>query len=136
MRWLTLSTVLFLASVISLPGQAQSLREMRLQETLEDIAEQSSVGTPRPLNDDIVDEGFSALDGQLINYLSVNETYAEQLQSEPLIVRSQLQASVCNNPQFRQLMEMGATLTYHFVLTDTTRPVLTHSFVAEHCEAF
>lgn len=136
MRWLTLSSTLILASIIALPGQAQSLREMRLQETLEDVAEQSSVGTPRALNDDIVDEGFSALDGQLINYLSVNEAYAEQLQSDPLVVRSQLQASVCSNQQFRQLMDMGATLTYHFVLTGTTRPVLTHSFVAEHCQSF
>ncbi|GGC85976.1 PA3611 family quorum-sensing-regulated virulence factor [Halopseudomonas salina] len=136
MRWLTLSTTLLVATLIALPSQAQSLREMRLQETLEDIAEQSSIGTPRPLNDDIVDEGFSARDGHLINYLSVNEAYAAQLQSEPLVVRSQLQASVCSNQQFRRLMDMGATLTYHFVLTDTTQPVLTHSFVSEHCQSF
>lgn len=136
MRWLTLSSSLILAAIIALPAQAQSLRDMRLQETLEDVAEESSIGTPRPLNDDIVDEGFSALDGHLINYLSVNQTYAEQLQAEPLVVRSQLQASVCANQQFRRLMDMGATLTYHFVLTDTTQPVLTHSFVAEHCQSF
>ena len=136
MRWLTLSTLLLTASVLSLSVQAQSLRDIRLQETLEEVAEKSSVGTPRPLNDDIVDGGFSARDGQLVNYLSVNEAYAEQLQSEPLVVRSQLQSSVCANQEFRLLMDMGATLTYHFVLTDTTQPVLTHSFVSEHCQAF
>ncbi|MFT6429802.1 MAG: hypothetical protein ACJATR_000892 [Halopseudomonas sp.] len=32
-------------------------------------------------------------------------------------------------------MDMGATLTYHFVLTDSTQPVLTQSFVAEHCQS-
>lgn len=136
MRWLTLSSLLLTASMLALPVQAQSLRDIRLQETLEEVAEKSSVGTPRPLNDDIVDEGFSARDGQLINYLSVNEGYADQLQSEPLVVRSQLQASVCANQEFRLLMDMGATLTYHFVLTGTTRPVLTHSFVSEHCQSF
>lgn len=136
MRCLTLSTVLLVTSILAFPAQAQSLRDMRLQETLQEVARKSSVGTPRPLNDDIVDEGFSAKDDQLINYLSVNADYAEQLQSEPLVVRSQLQSSVCTNQQFRILMDMGATLTYHFVLTDTTRPVLTHSFVSEHCQAF
>lgn len=135
MRWLTLLTTLMLASVIALPAHAESLREIRLQETLEDVARESSAGTPRRLNDDIVDEGFSAEDGQLINYLSVDQTYAAQLQADPLIVRSQLQASVCANQQFRRLMDMGATLTYHFVLTDTRGPVLTHSFVSEHCDS-
>jgi len=135
MRWLTLATTLVLVSFTILPTQAESLREMRLQETLNDVAKESSAGTPRRLNDDIVDEGFRAQDGQLINFLSVNETYAAQLQSEPLVVRSQLQASVCSNQQFRRLMDMGATLTYHFVLTDSTQPVLTQSFVAEHCQS-
>lgn len=136
MRCLTLSTALLLASLLALPAQAQSLRELQLQETLEEVAQKSSVGTPRPLNEDITDEGFSAEDSQLINFLSVDPDYAEQLQSEPLIVRSQLQSSVCANQQFRLLMDMGASLTYHFVLTGTKQPVLTHSFVAEHCQAF
>jgi|TARA_R110000796_G_scaffold252554_2_gene387598 uncharacterized membrane protein len=131
MRWLSLIVVL----CIALPSHAVSLRESRLQDTLKQVAEQSSEGTPRTINDDIVDEGFSSDGNELINHLSVNEAYAEQLQRDPLIVRTQLQASVCADQRFRRLMDMGATLTYHFSITGSTRPVLTHSFVAEHCQS-
>lgn len=131
MRWLPLLVVL----CIALPSHAASLRESRLQDTLERVAAQSSEGTPRTINDDIVDEGFSSEGSELINHLSVNEAYAEQLQRDPLIVRTQLQASVCADQRFRRLMDMGATLTYHFAISGSSRPVLTHSFVAEHCQA-
>ena len=70
MRWSTLATTLVLASFTILPTQAESLRDMRLQETLNVVAKESSAGTPRRLNDDIVDEGFRAQDGQLINTVS------------------------------------------------------------------
>ena len=70
-----------------------------------------------------------------MNHLSVDADYATRMQSEPLLVRSQLQASVCADQRFRRLLDMGATLTYHFVLTDTQQPILTQSFVADHCQA-
>ena len=58
-----------------------------------------------------------------------------RMQNAPLVVRSQLQSSVCADQRFRRLLDMGATLTYHFVLTDTHQPILTQSFVADHCLA-
>lgn len=131
MRWLSLLVVL----CIALPSHAVSLRESRLHDTLKQVATQSSEGTPRTINDDIVDEGFSSEGTELINHLSVNEVYAEQLQQDPLVVRTQLQASVCADQRFRRLMDMGATLTYHFAITGSSQPVLTHSFVAEHCQS-
>ncbi|KAA0695823.1 hypothetical protein DT594_00130 [Halopseudomonas laoshanensis] len=131
MRWLSLLVVL----CIALPSHAVSLRESRLQDTLKQVAEQSSEGAPRTINDNIVDEGYSSEGTELINHLSVNQGYAEQLQRDPLVVRTQLQASVCADQRFRRLMDMGATLTYHFSVTGSSRPVLTQSFVAEHCQA-
>lgn len=131
MRWLSLVVVL----CIALPSHAVSLRESRLQDTLKQVATQSSEGTPRTINADIVDEGFSSEGTELINHLSVNAAYAEQLQHDPLVVRTQLQASVCADQRFRRLMDMGATLTYHFAITGSSQPVLTHSFVAEHCQS-
>ncbi|MFO7705638.1 MAG: PA3611 family quorum-sensing-regulated virulence factor [Halopseudomonas sp.] len=131
MRWLSLLVVL----CIALPSHAVSLRESRLHDTLKQVASQSSEGTPRTLNDDIVDEGYSSEGTELINHLSVNEAYAEQLQQDPLVVRTQLQASVCADQRFRRLMDMGATLTYHFAITGSSQPVLTHSFVADHCQS-
>ncbi|HDZ56216.1 MAG TPA: hypothetical protein ENI17_09995 [Pseudomonas xinjiangensis] len=131
MRWL----ILLMAFFIALSASAASLREMRLQETLEDVAAQSSEGTPRAINEDIVDEGYTVDGNELVNFLSVNTAYAENLQANPLLVRTQLQASVCANQQYRRLLDLGATLTYHFVITDSTQPVLTQQFIAKHCQA-
>lgn len=131
MRWLTLLVPLML----TLPVHAVSLQESQLEETLKTVAERSSKGTPRPLNDDIVDQGYAAKGNELVNFLSVAPEYAESMQEQPLIVRTQLQDSVCSDQQYRRLLDMGATLTYHFVLTGTTQPVLTQRFVAAHCQA-
>lgn len=130
MRYLSI----FIALLIALPVQAVSLRDTRLENTLRTVAEQSNTDTPRKLNEFIVDEGFSAEGRELINRLSVDSQYAARMQSDPLMVRGQLQSSVCSDQRFRRLLDMGATLTYHFVLTDTHQPVLTQSFVADHCQ--
>lgn len=126
--------ILFITLLIALPSHAISLRDTRLENTLRNVAEQSSVDTPRELNEFIVDEGFSTKGKELINHLSVAPQYATRMQSDPLVVRSQLQTSVCANQRFRRLLDMGATLTYHFVLEETQQPVLTQSFVADHCQ--
>ena len=126
--------IVFIALLIALPAHAISLRDMRLENTLSNVAEQSSVNTPRELNEFIIDEGFSTQGKELVNHLSVDPQYAIRMQSDPLVVRSQLQTSVCANQRFRRLLDMGATLTYHFVLEETQQPVLTQSFVAEHCQ--
>ncbi|MGN5517286.1 PA3611 family quorum-sensing-regulated virulence factor [Halopseudomonas sp. Lyrl_26] len=124
-----------LTVLVALPAHSVSLRDTRLEETLRTVAQQSSKDTPRQLNEHITDEGFSAKGKELVNHLSVDADYATRMQSEPLLVRSQLQASVCADQRFRRLLDMGATLTYHFVLTDTQQPILTQSFVADHCQA-
>ena len=127
--------IVMLTLLIALPSQAASLRETRLESALKTVAEQSSKGTPRQLNANIVDEGFTAQGQELINHLTVDTAYASHMQSDPLVVRSQLQSSVCADQRFRRLLDMGATLTYHFVLADSNQPVLTQSFVADHCQA-
>lgn len=127
--------IVLMALLTALPSQAVSLRDTRLENTLRDVAVQSSKGTPRKLNEFIVDEGFTANGNELINHLSVEPQYATRMQSDPLVVRTQLQSSVCADQRFRRLLDMGATLTYHFVLTESQQPILTHSFVADHCLA-
>ncbi|MCL5042572.1 MAG: quorum-sensing-regulated virulence factor family protein [Gammaproteobacteria bacterium] len=131
LRW----SLVLLALLIALPSHAISLRDMRLQETLNSVAQASSEGTPRALNEDITDLGFRAEGRELINRLAVDADYAERMQEDPVLIRSQLQSSVCSNQRFRQLMDMGATLSYHFVLKDSEQPVLTQSFIASHCHS-
>ena len=126
--------IVLMALLVALPAYAVSLRDTRLENTLRNVAEQSSADAPRELNEFIVDEGFSSQGKELINHLSVDPQYATRMQSDPLVVRSQLQTSVCTNQRFRRLLDMGATLTYHFVLEETQQPVLTQSFVADHCQ--
>lgn len=127
--------IVLIALAVAVPAQAVSLRDTRLEDTLRNVAQQSSKDTPRKLNEFIVDEGFSAKGSELVNHLSVDAQYAARMQNDPLVVRSQLQSSVCADQRFRRLLDMGATLTYHFVLTDTHQPILTQSFVADHCLA-
>jgi hypothetical protein len=131
MRWI----VLLVTTLLVLPAHAASLRELQLQEMLKEVALVSSEGTPRAVNADITDEGYSVEGSELINYLSVQPNYAERMQAEPLLVRTQLQASVCADQRFRRLLDLGATLTYHFVLTNTNQPVLTQRFISSHCQA-
>ena len=54
MRWLPLLLAFFLTA----PAQAASLRDIRLEETLERVAAESSDGTPRAINDNITDLGL------------------------------------------------------------------------------
>ncbi|MFZ2289961.1 MAG: PA3611 family quorum-sensing-regulated virulence factor [Halopseudomonas yangmingensis] len=126
--------VVLIISSLSLTAHATSLRDLRLQETLSQVAEQSSENTPRAINDDLTDEGYSAQGNELVNLLSARPDYAARLQADPLLVRSQLQASICSDLRLRRLLDMGATLTYHFVVTGNRQPVLTQSFIAEHCQ--
>jgi len=86
------------------------------------------------MNEHIVDEGFTSTGTELINFLSVDPDYAKQLQADPLVVRTQLQSTVCRDQRMRRLMDSGATLTFHFVLSGSTQPVITQRFIAEHCQ--
>lgn len=115
--------------------QAASLQDFELSKLLKEVARQSSVGTPRAINEDILDQGYTSEGNQLINHLSVRPSHAQQMRSNPDAVRQQLAASVCANPGYRQLLAKGAVLTYAFSEYKTNRPVATERFQASDCAA-
>lgn len=113
--------------------QAASLQDFELSKLLNNVAKQSSVGTPRAINEDILDQGYTVEGHQLINHLSVRPAHAAEMRSHPEQVRSQLRASVCQNPGFRQLLGKGAQLSYLFSESKTNRPVAAERFQASDC---
>jgi hypothetical protein len=127
---------LALAVALLLPAltQAASLKDYELTRSLEKIAKQSSEGTPRPMNDDIIDQGFSVQGHELINHLSVRDTHATQMRANPELVRRQLANSVCANQGFRNLMARGAVMRYEFSEYRSNRPVATERFRHADCE--
>jgi hypothetical protein len=114
--------------------QAASLKDYELTRSLEKIAKQSSEGTPRAMNDDITDQGFSVEGHELINHLSVRDSHATQMRANPELVRRQLSSSVCANQGFRNLMARGAVLRYEFSEYQSNRPVATERFRDADCE--
>ena len=114
-------------------SHAASLKDYELTKTLEKVAQQSSQGTPRAINADILDQGYTVDGVQLINHLSVRASHALQMRSHPDTVRQQLQNSVCNNSGFRQLLQKGAVLRYEFSEYQTQEPVLSERFQADDC---
>lgn len=115
--------------------QAASLQDFELNKLLNNVARQSSVGTPRAINEDILDQGYTVEGSQLINHLSVRPAHAAEMRSNPDLVRNQLRASVCQNQGYRQLLAKGAELTYVFSEVKTNRPVATERFQASDCAA-
>ena len=126
-------TGLTLALSLPLFAQAASLKDFELSQMLEKVARESSVGTPRAINEDILDQGYSVDGNELINHLSVRASHAQKMQANPEIVRDQLGASVCRNTSFRQLMDRGAVLTYRFTEYKTNRPVIDQAFNKASC---
>lgn len=129
-----------LAALISLalllPGaHAASLKEQELSRLLQQVAQQSSVGTPRAINADILDQGYTVEGTELINHLSVRPAHAEQMRTNPDTVRSQLASSVCSNAGYRQLLVQGAVLRYQFSEFKSNRPVASERFSAADCQA-
>jgi hypothetical protein len=128
-RIFTLLAALLAASSV----QAASLQDFELNKQLEAVAKQSSVGTPRAINADILDQGYTVEGNQLINHLSVRASHATEMRGNPDAVRQQLRASVCQNPGYRQLLSQGAVLTYSFSEHKNNRPVTTERFQAADC---
>lgn len=128
-RLAPLFTLLFLLPT----AHAASLKEQELSQLLRQVAQQSSVGTPRAINADILDQGYTVEGAQLINHLSVRPAHAEQMRANPDMVRAQLASSVCSNPGYRQLLVKGAVLRYEFSEFKTNRPVATERFSAADC---
>jgi hypothetical protein len=71
-------------------AQAASLKQFELTKMLTQVAKDSSVGTPRAINEDILDQGYMVEGNELINYLSVREAHAQQMRANPQEVRAQL----------------------------------------------
>lgn len=126
-------TAVFLA--LSLPAlvQAASLNDFELGKTLERVAKESSIGTPRAINEDILDQGYSVDGNQLVNHLSVRPEHAAQMRGNPDSVRAQLANSVCRNPGYRQLLARGAVLRYEFSEYKSNRPVVSERFSSSDC---
>lgn len=125
-----------IALLLVLPGaHAVSLKERELDQLLKQVAQKSSVGTPRAINADILDQGYTAQGAELINHLSVRPAHAEQMRANPDSVRAQLANSVCSNSGYRQLLLKGAVLRYEFSEFKSNRPVVTERFSAADCPA-
>lgn len=113
--------------------QAASLKDFELTKMLEKVAKDSSVGTPRAINEDILDQGYTVEGNELINYLSVREGHAQQMRANAQSMREQLTASVCSNTGYRQLLARGAVLRYQFTVYKTNQPVATERFTKSDC---
>ena len=124
---------LALCFVLPTAAHAASLKDFELSKMLEKVAKESSVGTPRAINEDILDQGYTVEGNQLINHLSVRASHAERMRSNPDSVRSQLGDSVCSNTGYRQWLARGAILTYNFTADTTNQPVATERFDAGSC---
>ncbi len=120
---------------LSLPlfSHAESLKDFELSKLLERVAKESSVGTPRAINEDILDQGYSVDGNSLVNHLSVRPQHAAQMRGNPDSVRAQLAKSVCNNPGYRQLLARGAVLRYEFTEYKTNLPVTNERFARSDC---
>ncbi|HAW41056.1 MAG TPA: hypothetical protein DCX83_17750, partial [Pseudomonas sp.] len=80
-----------LALSLALPvAHAASLQEQQLSQLLDQVARESNVGTPRAINEDILDQGYTVENNQLVNHLSVQPRHAAQMRDNPADVRSQL----------------------------------------------
>ncbi|MCU1716425.1 quorum-sensing-regulated virulence factor family protein [Pseudomonas sp. 5P_3.1_Bac2] len=124
-----------LTLALSLPmlAQAVTLKDYELSRSLDKVARESSVGTPRAINEDILDQGYTVEGSELINHLSVRSEHAAKMRENPQVVRAQLANSVCQNPGFRQLLVRGAGLRYEFTEYKSNRSVTTERFNKADC---
>lgn len=130
MRRLTPLLTLCLALPFAHAAYAQ---DPALGQLLEKVARESSVGTPRAINSDLLDEGYSVEGNELVNHLSVQPRHAAQMQDNPKQVRTQLAASVCNNEGLRQLMSQGAVLRFEFKEYQSKKPITTERYRSSDC---
>ncbi|WP_312934480.1 quorum-sensing-regulated virulence factor family protein [Pseudomonas sp.] len=125
----TLSVLL----ALPLAAQAASKQDYELNQMLQKVAKESSVGTPRAINEDILDQGYTVEGKALINHLSVREGQARQMATSPEQVRDQLGQSVCQNGGYRQLMARGAVMVYRFTEYKSNRQIGDQAFNAASC---
>nr|WP_225776656.1 quorum-sensing-regulated virulence factor family protein [Pseudomonas sp. Marseille-Q3773] len=130
-----IAPVLSLMLALPLAAQAASKQDYDLNNMLQKVAKESSVGTPRAINEDILDQGYTVEGKALINHLSVRQSHAERMQANPEQVRSQLGDSVCRNSGFRNLMSKGAVMVYRFTVYKTNQPIMDQAFDNASCVA-
>lgn len=128
----TLAVSLLLALPLGI-AQAASLKEQELNKTLNQVAKESSVGTPRAINEDILDQGYTVQGKELINHLAVLPSHAAKMRENPRDVYLQLGASVCRNRGYQQLMAEGAVMRYDFTEYKTNKPIMTQRYAAADC---
>ncbi|MGE7959101.1 PA3611 family quorum-sensing-regulated virulence factor [Pseudomonas sp. NPDC089530] len=133
LRFIVPTAALLLALPFS--AQAASLQDYELNKTLQKTAEESNVGTPREINENILDQGYTVEGKELINHLSVQAEHAEKMRANPKAVYLQLGASVCRDPNYRKLMAKGAVMRYEFTENRTNRPVASARFQESDCPA-
>ncbi|AEJ11860.1 hypothetical protein CXG50_17465 [Pseudomonas plecoglossicida] len=126
---------LSLLLALPLAAQAASKQEYDLNNMLQKVAKESSVGTPRAINEDILDQGYTVEGKALVNHLSVRQDHAARMQANPEQVRSQLGDSVCRNSGFRNLMSKGAVMVYRFTVYKTNQPIMDQAFDNASCVA-
>lgn len=113
---------------------AAAQEQQTLTQLLEKVAHESSVGTPRAINEDLLDEGYTVDGNELVNHLSVRPRHAAQMRDNPQQVRSQLASSVCNNDGLRQLMAQGAVLRFEFNEYQSKKPITRERYRASDCQ--
>lgn len=126
---------LSLLLTLPLAAQAASKQDYELSQMLQKVAKESSVGTPRAINEDILDQGYTVEGKALVNHLSVRQEHAARMQDNPAQVRSQLGDSVCRNNGYRNLLSKGAVLVYRFTVYKSNQPVMDQAFDAASCTA-
>lgn len=126
---------LSLLLALPLAAQAASKQDYDLNNMLQKVAKESSVGTPRAINEDILDQGYTVEGKALVNHLSVRQEHANRMQANPEQVRSQLGDSVCRNAGFRNLMSKGAVMVYRFTVYKTNQPIMDQAFDNASCMA-
>lgn len=133
LRFIAPTVALLLALPVSV--QAASLHDYELSKMLEKVATESNVGTPREINENILDQGYTVEGKELIDHLSVLADHAEKMRDNPKAVYLQLGASVCRNANYRKLMAKGAIMRYEFTENRTNRPVASARFQESDCPA-
>ena len=114
-------------------GHSASLKDFELTKTLEKVAANSNIGTPRVISNDILDKGFSVNGNQLINHLAVIPAHAEQMRANTQSMRMTLKQSVCQNQGFVTLMSQGAVMRYQFTELPGEEVVLDERFSEIDC---
>jgi len=127
------TTIIAICLTLPFAAQAASLKDYNLQQSLQAVAKKSSVGTPRKINADLTDKGYSVVDNTLINHLEVSTKQATEMRKFPKTTRKQLTDSVCKNTGYQNLLKQGAILSYQFTEKGNKTPITEELFFASDC---